>query len=317
MDHPALLTIVIEPRSEADQERLRHGLAVLMADDRTVQATTHPGTGEVVIGASTEQQLETILDRLRREFSVVASVGRPQIAYKETLTRPADGEMKYARQAAGRGEYAHVKIRVDPGEPGTGCVIEDAIVGGTIPAPFIPSVNEGIRDALTDGVLAGYPVDDVRITVHDGSYHDVDSSAMAFRSAGAMAFQDASKKAQPVLLEPVMRVEVVVLEEHVDDVKDNLVSRRGQLLEQEGRAGMLVVTALVPLAGMFGYSTDLRQRTTGRGTFAMQFASYQPCRLRDEDGSGDSIVGAPRKRPPTLKNMRIAVPEPESDAPGG
>ena len=316
MTPPALLSIVLEPKTQADQKRLGHGLQKLTAEDPTLQVKTDQATGEVVIAAIGELQLEIVLDRLKREFNVEASVGRPEVAYKETLTRPADGEMKYARQTGGRGQYAHVKIHLVPGEPGTGYVFENEIVVGTIPTDFITSIDEGIQEALTLGVLAGYPVDDVRIQLYDGSYHDVDSSDVAFRMAAAMAFQQAAKKAEPVLLEPVMRVSVTVLEEHLDDVADNLVSRRGQIVEQECRRGMQVMTALVPLAEMFGYSSDLRQRTLGRGTFDMQFAHYQPCRLLDEDGDRDAHVGAPRTRPPTLKDSRIALPEPEGDDPG-
>ena len=317
MNHPALLTIVIEPRSHADRERLRRGLTTLTALDPTLHATTDPDTGHAVIGGSSEQQLELVLHRLGREFGVDARVGRPQIAYKEVLTQPADGETKYARQTAGGGEYGHVKLHVHPGEPGSGYVFENDIVGGAIPEEFITSVDQGIRDALSNGVLAGYPVNDVRITVYDGSYHDVDSSAKAFRIAAALAFEDAARKARPALLEPVMRVEVIVLEEHVAEVKENLASRRGQLLEQEGRRGMLVVTAMVPLAEMFGYAADLRDRTLGRGRFAMRFARYQPCPARNDDEGDVSFIGVPRKRPPTLRNMRAAVPEPDADSQAG
>ena len=311
MEHPALLSIGVQPRTQADQEKLRRGLAILMSLDPALQARTDPKTGEVVIGGSSDQQLEITLHRLGCEFGVEAHVGRPRIEYREVLTHPADGETKFARQSEGRGEYGHVKIHLEPGEPGSGYVFENAIVGGAIPADFIASVKEGIRDALTAGVLAGYPVNDVRIALYDGSYHDVDSSDRAFRIAGAMAFHDAAKKARPVLLEPVMRVEVMVLEEHVDEIKDNLVSRRGQLVAQEGRRGMQVVTALVPLAEMFAYAVDLRERTLGRGRFAMRFARYQPCPLRDDDGRGESYVGTPRRRPPTPKHTHTAAPEPD------
>jgi elongation factor G len=221
-----------------------------------------------------ELHLEIIVDRLKREFSVEATVGKPQVAYKETLTRPADGEMKYAKQTGGRGQYGHVKIHLYPGEPGTGYVFEDEIVGGAIPKEFIKPVNEGIKEALTRGVLAGYPIDDVRIELYDGSYHDVDSSEMAFKIAGSMAFQDAAKKARPVLLEPVMRVEVVVPKEYMGDVMGNLSSRRGQIQSQEDRGGTQIIAARVPLSEMFGYSTNLRSMSQGRGTYTMQFAAY-------------------------------------------
>jgi elongation factor G len=318
MEHPVLLSIAIEPKTRADQDKLRRGLAVLTALDTTFHARTDPHTNVVVIGGTSDQQLEVILHRLSREFGVEARVGRPRIAYREMLTQPADGEMKYARHTDGRGQYGHVKVHLAPGEPGSGYVFEKDIVGGAIPPEFITAVDAGLRDALEAGVLAGYPVHDVRVTLYDGSYHDADSSDEAFRIAAAMAFRDAAKKARPVLLEPVMRVEVVVLEEHVDDVKGNLMARRGQLLHQEGRRGMQVVTALVPLGEMFGYAADLRDRTLGRGRFAMRFARYQPCPLRDE-GDGASYVATPRARPPTPKATHTAVPEPDDgqiDTPG-
>jgi elongation factor G len=223
-----------------------------------------------------ELHLEIIVDRLRREFNVESSSGRPQVAYKETLTRPAHGEMKYAKQTGGRGQYGHVKIHVYPGEPGTGYVFDNQIRGGAIPKEYIKPIDDGIREALTRGVLAGYPVDDVRIELYDGSFHEVDSSEMAFKIAGSMAFQDAAKKAKPVLLEPVMRVEVVVPKEHMGDVIGNLSGRRGHIQSQEDRGGTQIVNARVPLSEMFGYATDLRSRTQGRATFSMHFDRYEP-----------------------------------------
>src|SRR5688572_9264457 len=209
MDFPApVISLAIEPKTKADQEKLGVGLQKLMAEDPTFRVQTDPQTGQVIIAGMGELHLEIIVDRLKREFNVEASVGRPQVAYKETLTRPADGEMKYAKQTGGRGQYGHAKIHLYPGEPGSGYIFENKISGGSIPKEFIKPIDEGIKEALTRGVLAGYPVDDVRIELYDGSYHDVDSSEMAFKIAGSMAFQDAAKKAKPVLLEPVMRVEV-------------------------------------------------------------------------------------------------------------
>jgi elongation factor G len=264
-----------------------------------------------------ELHLEIIVDRLKREFNVEASVGRPQVAYKETITRTADGEMKYARQTGGRGQYAHVKIHVFPADPGSGYTFENEIVGGAIPKEFIRPVDEGIREAVARGVLAGYPVDDVRVVLYDGSYHDIDSSEMAFKIAGSMAFRDAAMKAKPVLLEPVMGVEVRVSPEHVDDVAGNLTSRRGQIQSQDVRAGMQVIKARVPLSEMFGYWTDLRERTRGRGTFAMQLDHYQRCPPADDDnGSRDSLVGSPRKPPHPLRDSGVALPEPDEDGPG-
>jgi elongation factor G len=276
MDFPEpVISLAIEPKTKADQEKLGTGLQKLMAEDPTFRVKTDQQTGEVVIAGMGELHLEIIVDRLKREFNVEASVGRPQVAYKETLTRPADGEMKYAKQTGGRGQFGHVKIHLYPGEPGTGYVFENEISGGSIPKEFIKPIDEGIKEALTRGVLAGYPVDDVRIELYDGSYHEVDSSEMAFKIAGSMAFQDAAKKAKPVLLEPVMRVEVVVPKEHMGDVMGNLSSRRGQIQSQEDRGGTQIINARVPLSEMFGYATDLRSRTQGRATYSMHFDRYE------------------------------------------
>jgi len=277
MDFPEpVISLAIEPKTKADQEKLGTGLQKLMAEDPTFRVNTDTQTGQTIIRGMGELHLEIIVDRLKREFNVEATVGKPQVAYKETLTRPADGEMKYAKQTGGRGQYGHVKIHLYPGEPGTGYIFEDEIVGGAIPKEFIKPVNEGIKEALTRGVLAGYPIDDVRIELYDGSYHDVDSSEMAFKIAGSMAFQDAAKKAKPVLLEPMMRVEVVVPKEHMGDVMGNLSSRRGQIQSQEDRGGTQIIAARVPLSEMFGYATDLRSRTQGRATYSMHFDRYEP-----------------------------------------
>ncbi|CAN5772921.1 elongation factor G [soil metagenome] len=277
MDFPEpVISLAIEPKTKADQEKLGVGLGKLMAEDPTFRVKTDQQTGEVVIAGMGELHLEIIVDRLKREFNVEASVGRPQVAYKETLTRAADGEMKYAKQTGGRGQYGHAKIHLYPGDPGTGYVFENKITGGSIPKEFIKPIDEGIKEALTRGVLAGYPIDDVRIELYDGSYHDVDSSEMAFKIAGSMAFQDAAKKAKPVLLEPVMRVEVVVPKEHMGDVMGNLSSRRGHIQSQEDRGGTQIINARVPLSEMFGYATDLRSRTQGRATYSMHFDRYEP-----------------------------------------
>jgi len=277
MDFPEpVIQLAIEPKTKADQEKLGVGLQKLMAEDPTFRVKTDQATGEVVISGMGELHLEIIVDRLKREFNVEASVGRPQVAYKETLTRAADGEMKYAKQTGGRGQYGHAKIHLFPGEPGSGYVFENKITGGAIPREFIKPIDEGIKEALTRGVLAGYPVDDVRIELYDGSYHDVDSSEMAFKIAGSMAFQDAAKKARPVLLEPVMRVEVVVPKEYMGDVMGHLSSKRGQILSQEDRGGSQIINARVPLSEMFGYATDLRSRTQGRASYSMHFDRYEP-----------------------------------------
>jgi elongation factor G len=276
MDFPKpVISLAIEPKTKSDQEKLGVGLQKLRAEDPTFHVNTDTQTGQVIIHGMGELHLEIIVDRLKREFSVEATVGKPQVAYKETLTRPADGEMKYAKQTGGRGQYGHVKIHLFPGEPGTGYIFENETVGGSIPKEFIKPVDEGIKEALTRGVLAGFPIDDVRIELYDGSYHDVDSSEMAFKIAGSMAFQDAAKKAKPVLLEPIMRVEVVVPKEHMGDVMGNLSSRRGQIQSQEDRGGTQIINARVPLSEMFGYSTDLRSRTQGRATYSMHFDRYE------------------------------------------
>ena len=276
MDFPEpVISLAIEPRTRSDQEKLGIGLAKLMGEDPTFRVRTDEQTGQVVIAGMGELHLEIIVDRLKREFSVEASVGKPQVAYKETLTRPADGEMKYAKQTGGHGQYGHVKIHLYPGEPGTGYIFENEVTQGSIPKEFIKPVDEGIKEALTRGVLAGYPIDDVRIELYDGSYHDVDSSEMAFKIAGSMAFRDAAKKAKPVLLEPVMKVEVVVPKDYMGDVMGDISSRRGRIRSQEDRGGTQIINARVPLSEMFGYATDLRSRTQGRATYSMHFERYE------------------------------------------
>jgi len=277
MDFPKpVISLAIEPKTKADQEKLGTGLQKLMAEDPTFRVQTDPQTGQTIIAGMGELHLEIIVDRLKREFNVEASVGKPQVAYKETLTRKSEGEGRYVRQTGGRGQYGHAKIRLFPGEPGTGYIFENEIVGGSIPKEFIKPIDEGIKEALTRGVLAGYPVDDVKIELYDGSFHDVDSSEMAFKIAGSMAFQDAAKRAKPVLLEPVMRVEVVVPKDYMGDVMGNLASRRGQIQSQEDRGGTQIIAARVPLSEMFGYATDLRSRTQGRATYSMHFDRYEP-----------------------------------------
>jgi elongation factor G len=277
MDFPEpVISLAIEPKTKADQEKLGQGLQKLMAEDPTFRVNTDQQTGQTIIRGMGELHLEIIVDRLKREFNVEAAVGKPQVAYKETLTRPSEGEGRYVRQTGGRGQYGHAKIRLFPGEPGTGYIFENEIIGGAIPKEYIKPIDEGIKDALTRGVLAGYPVDDVKIELYDGSYHDVDSSEMAFKIAGSMAFQDAAKKAKPVLLEPMMRVEVVVPKEHMGDVMGDLAGRRGHIQSQEDRGGTQIIAARVPLSEMFGYATDLRSRTQGRATYSMHFDRYEP-----------------------------------------
>jgi elongation factor G len=237
-----------------------------------------------VIAGMGELHLEIIVDRLKREFGVEASVGKPQVAYKETLTRPAEGEGRYIKQTGGRGQYGHAKIKLTPRKPGEGYEFINGIVGGTIPREFIKPIDEGIKEAMTTGVLAGYPVDDLQVELYDGSFHDVDSNEMAFKIAGSMAFKDAAKRAAPVLLEPVMRVEVTVPEEFMGDIIGDLTSRRGQIQSMEARGGSQIVNARVPLSEMFGYATEMRSRTQGRATYSMHFDRYEqtPANISEE-----------------------------------
>ena len=277
MDFPEpVIRLAIEPKTKSDQEKLGMGLAKLMAEDPTFRVNTDHETGQTVIAGMGELHLEIIVDRLKREFSVEANVGAPQVAYKETVTRPSEGEGRYVKQTGGRGQYGHAKIRLIPRKPGEGYLFENNIVGGTIPKEFIKPIDQGIREAMTTGVLAGYPIDDVLIDLYDGSYHDVDSNEMAFKIAGSMAFKDAAKKAHPILLEPVMRVEVTVPEEYMGDVIGDITSRRGHLQSMEARGGSQIINSRVPLSEMFGYATDLRSRTQGRGSYSMHFDRYEP-----------------------------------------
>jgi len=277
MDFPEpVISLAIEPKTKADQEKLGLGLGKLMAEDPTFRVQTDQDTGQVVIAGMGELHLEIIVDRLKREFNVEASVGKPQVAYKETITRASEGEGRYIKQTGGRGQYGHARIRLMPRKPGEGYLFENEIVGGAIPKEYIKPIDQGIREAMTTGVLAGYPMDDVKIELYDGSYHDVDSSEMAFKIAGSMAFKDAAGRAHPVLLEPVMRVEVVVPEEYMGDVIGDLTSRRGHIQSMEARGGSQVINSRVPLSEMFGYATDLRSRTQGRGSYSMHFDRYEP-----------------------------------------
>ncbi|HLV01755.1 MAG TPA: elongation factor G [Acidobacteriota bacterium] len=285
MDFPEpVISVAIEPKTRDDQEKLGFSLAKLMQEDPTFKVHTDPDTGETIISGMGELHLEIIVDRLLREFKVGANVGKPQVSYKETITQAAEGEGRYVRQTGGRGQYGHAKIRIEPGEPGSGFVFENAIVGGVIPREFIAPIQKGIEEALEGGVLAGYPMENVKVTLYDGSYHEVDSSEMAFKIAGSMALKDAAKKARPVLLEPVMKVEVVVPEEYMGAVIGDLNSRRGRIGEMEPRGTTQVVQAYVPLSEMFGYATDLRSLTQGRATYTMHFERYEevPKNLADE-----------------------------------
>jgi elongation factor G len=279
-----VISLAIEPKTKADQEKLGQGMAKLMAEDPTFRVTTDEQTGQVVIAGMGELHLEIIVDRLKREFGVEASVGKPQVAYKETLTVAAEGHGRFIRQTGGRGQFGEAKIRLIPLSPGTGYQFENDIKGGSIPKEYIKPIDQGIQEALTRGILAGYPIDDVRIELYDGSYHEVDSSEMAFKIAGSMAFQDAAKKAKPVLMEPIMRVEVVSPKDYLGDVIGDLASRRGKIQSQEDRGGTQIISARVPLSDMFGYATDLRSRTQGRAAYSMFFDRYEqaPRNVADE-----------------------------------
>jgi elongation factor G len=268
-----VIALAVEPKTKSDQEKLGTGLAKLMQEDPTFKVETDPDTGQTKISGMGELHLEIIVDRLKREFNVEANVGKPQVAYKETIRKPAKGEGRWIKQTGGRGQYGHAKIELEPA-PGEGFVFENEIVGGTIPKEYIKPVGEGIKEALERGIMAGYPVVDVRVKLYDGSYHEVDSSEMAFKLAGSLAFQDAAKKASPVLLEPIMKVEVVTPDDYTGAVTGDLSSRRGHLEGQISRGGTQIITALVPLSNMFGYSTDLRSRTQGRATYSMHFERY-------------------------------------------
>ena len=279
-----VIDVAIEPKTKADQEKMSLSLSKLAEEDPTFRARIDEETGQTIISGMGELHLEIIVDRLLREFKVGANVGKPQVAYKETIRKATKAEGRFVRQSGGRGQYGHCWLELEPLEPGQGYVFENKIVGGVIPKEYIPAIDAGCREAMSTGVLAGYPVVDVKVTVVDGSYHEVDSSEMAFKVAGSMAFKAAVAKADPVLLEPVMKVEVTVPEEYMGDVMGDINSRRGRIEGMEPRMGVQVIKAVVPLAEMFGYATDLRSRTQGRGTYSMEFSHYEevPKNLADE-----------------------------------
>ena len=285
MDFPEpVIRVAIEPKTKAGQEKMGLALVKLAEEDPTFKTYTDEETGQTIIAGMGELHLEIIVDRLLREFKVEANVGAPQVAYKETVRKKVDQETKYKRQSGGSGQYGHVKITVEPNESGKGYEFVNAVVGGAIPKEFIPAVDAGIQGALQSGVIAGFPVVDVKVTLYDGSYHEVDSSEMAFKIAGSMAFKEACRKATPILLEPIMKVSVIVPDEYLGTVIGDLTSRRGQIQGQEARPGAQQVDALVPLANMFGYATDLRSNTQGRGQYTMEPHSYAeiPKSIRDK-----------------------------------
>ena len=269
-----VILVAIEPKTKAGQEKMNVALVKLAEEDPTFKVYTDEETGQTIIAGMGELHLQIIVDRLLREFKVEANVGAPQVAYKETITKKVDQETKYKRQSGGSGQYGHVKIIVEPNEPGKGYEFVNAVVGGAIPKEYIPAVDAGIQGALQAGVLAGYPVVDVKVTLYDGSYHEVDSSEMAFKIAGSMAFKEACRKAGPVLLEPMMKVSVTVPDEYMGNVMGDLISRRGEIRGQEDRGGAVQIDSFVPLAEMFGYATDLRSRTQGRGNYTMEPSHY-------------------------------------------
>ena len=269
-----VIRVAIEPKTKAGQEKMAIALAKLAEEDPTFRTYTDEETGQTIIAGMGELHLEIIVDRLLREFKVEANVGAPQVAYKETIRKAVDQETKYSRQTGGKGQYGHVKIHVEPNESGKGYEFENKVVGGAIPKEYIPAVDAGIRGAMLSGTVAGYPVVDVKVTLYDGSYHEVDSSEMAFKIAGSMAFKEAMRKADPTLLEPIMKVCVIVPDEYMGDVIGDLNSRRGQIQGYEMRSGAQQIDAFVPLAEMFGYATDLRSRTQGRGQYTMEPSHY-------------------------------------------
>ncbi|NLH97835.1 MAG: elongation factor G [Clostridiaceae bacterium] len=276
MDFPEpVIRVAVEPKTKAGQEKMAVALAKLAEEDPTFKAYTDAETGQTIIAGMGELHLEIIVDRMLREFKVEANVGQPQVSYKETIRKAVRSEGKFVRQSGGRGQYGHVIIEIEPQEPGSGYTFENKIVGGVIPKEYIPAIDAGIQDAMQNGILGGYQVLDVKVTLVDGSYHEVDSSEMAFRIAASMAFKDGCRKADPVLLEPIMKVDIVVPEVYLGDVMGDLNSRRGKIEGIAERSGAQVITARVPLANMFGYATDLRSKTQGRGVFTMQFSHYE------------------------------------------
>ncbi len=285
-DHPVVLEKIsfpepviglrIEPKTKADQEKMGTALHRLAEEDPTFRVAGDNETGETIISGMGELHLEIIVDRMKKEFNVDANVGRPQVAYKETILGEADGEGKYIKQSGGRGQYGHAKVRVRPLERGAGYVFLDEIKGGSIPKEFIGPTEKGVKEAIEKGVVAGYPMVDVEVTLYDGSFHEVDSSEAAFKIAGSMAFQDAAKKAKPVILEPIMKVQVIIPDNYMGEVTGNVNSKRGRIESMDDRPGLKVINAQIPLSEMFGYATDLRTMTQGRGSFSMEFDHYEP-----------------------------------------
>jgi len=287
-----VIDIAIEPKTKADQEKLGTSLAKLATEDPSFRVRTDKETGQTIIAGMGELHLEIIVDRLLREFKVDANVGKPQVAYRETVRKKVENEHKFVRQTGGRGQYGHVLLRVEPLPPGSGFEFKDEVKGGTVPREYIPAVEKGVKEALDAGVLAGYPVVDIKVALYDGSYHEVDSSEMAFKIAASICFKEACQKASPVILEPIMAVEVVVPEDFMGDVIGNLSGRRGKIQGMEPRGGAQVINAEVPLKEMFGYATELRSMTQGRATYTMQFAHYEPVPAAISEEITAKAVGA-------------------------
>jgi elongation factor G len=286
MDHPIALMplqfpepvvhVAIEPKTKADQDKLSDALTKLAEEDPTFQVRSDEETGQTIIAGMGELHLEIIIDRMLREFKVEGNVGKPMVAYRESIRQPAEAEIKFVRQTGGRGQYGHVVVTLEPGETGSGFVFEDKTVGGVVPKEYVPSVEKGIKQALESGVLAGYPMVDVKATLTFGSYHEVDSSEMAFLTAGSMAAREAAPKAKPVLLEPMMKLEVICPDEYTGDVINDLNGRRGRLEDMELDGTTRKCHGFAPLSEMFGYANDIRSKTQGRATYTMEFAQYEP-----------------------------------------
>jgi elongation factor G len=275
MDFPdPVIKVSIEPKTKSDQEKMGVALSKLAQEDPSFRVHTDEESGQTIISGMGELHLEIIVDRMRREFKVEANVGAPQVSYRETIRKSVEQETKFARQSGGRGQYGHVYLRIEPQEAGVGYEFVNAIVGGTVPKEYIPAVDKGIQEAMKNGILAGFPMVDIKVTLYDGSYHEVDSSEMAFKIAGSMGIKEGAAKAKPVLLEPIMKVEVVTPEENMGDVMGDLNSRRGMIQGMDDAPSGKIIRAEVPLSEMFGYATDLRSATQGRATYSMEFCKY-------------------------------------------
>jgi len=313
MELPELVVfVVIDPKTKADQERLGQGLKELMAEDPTFRVNTDTRTGHTIIRGTAELHLEVIVDRLKREFNVAATIGKPQVAYRETIRAKAEYDYTHKKQTGGSGQYARCKLRIEP-NPGQEFEFENEVTGGAIPKEFISAVEKGVVEALEHGILAGYPMSDVKVTVFDGAYHEVDSSEMAFKICASICVKEAARKVKPVLLEPVMRVEVMVPDEYMGSVNGDLISRRGRLEGTEILGSTHIIKSMVPLSEMLGYATELRSRTQGRASYTMHFDRYEPLSGGPDTDNEDSgaPVAAPRTPTPKGNQSRMALPKPD------